>query len=193
VFAEVLRKRLGGLVVLSQDQIDLLQMHFELLTRWNRVVNLTAIRTVEEAVERHYCESVFLALHLPQGQVRIADIGSGGGFPGFPVGVVRPDCVVALIEAHQRKGVFLKEATRHLNNFRVLSCRAETVEEDFDHVISRAVSYDDLVPSLKILGTSADLLTGEEEPPEKLGFRWQEAISLPWGKQRFLRLGERTI
>lgn len=191
MFAELLRERLGNLAVLGQDQMELLQKHFELLTRWNKVLNLTSIRSEEEAVERHYCESVFVALHLPPGELRVADIGSGGGFPGFPVGVVRPDCRVTLIESHQRKGVFLREATRHLKNFRVLSVRAESVHEDFDHVISRAVGYDELSLSLKNLGASADLLTGEEEPPEKLGFRWQEAISLPWGIQRFLRLGER--
>jgi len=162
-----------------------------LLTRWNKVLNLTAIRSEEEAVERHYCESVFLALHLPPGQLRVADIGSGGGFPGFPVGVVRPDCAVTLIESHQRKSVFLREATRHLKNFRVLSCRAEAVREDFDCAVSRAVSYDDLVPCLRNLAPSADLLTGEEQPPDILGFEWHQAVSLPWGRQRFLRLGER--
>lgn len=191
MFADLLRERLGEFAVLGQDQVDLLEMHFELLTRWNKVLNLTAIRTEEEAVERHYCESVFLAVHLPPGQLRVADIGSGGGFPGFPVGVVRPDCAVTLIESHQRKSVFLREATRHLTNFRVLCLRAEEVCSDFDHVISRAVSYGDLIPSLKNLGASADLLTGEEEPPDSLGFKWHKAISLPWGRQRFLRFGER--
>ena len=191
MFTELLRERLGAWVELSPAQVDLLQVHFELLTRWNRVVNLTAIRNEEEAVERHYCESVFLALHLPPGPLRVADVGSGGGFPGFPVGVVRPDCAVTLIESHQRKGVFLREVTRRLGNFRILSVRAEEVREEFDHVISRAVSYEDLVPSLKNLGTSADLLTGEEGPPDDLGFVWKEAVPLPWGKGRFLRMGER--
>ncbi|MGP8247188.1 MAG: 16S rRNA (guanine(527)-N(7))-methyltransferase RsmG [Bryobacteraceae bacterium] len=191
MFASLLREKLGGRVELSAAQFGALQMHFELLTRWNKVLNLTAIRAEEEAVERHYCESVFLALHLPPGPLRIADVGSGGGFPGFPVGVVRPDCAVTLIESHQRKSVFLREATRDLKNFRVLSSRAEDVDEEFDRVISRAVSYEDLIPSLKYLGVAADLLTGEELPPDDLGFVWKQPISLPWGKQRFLRLGER--
>jgi 16S rRNA (guanine527-N7)-methyltransferase len=191
VFAKLLREKLGGRVELSPAQLDLLQAHFELLKRWNKVLNLTAIRTEEEAVERHYCESVFLAMHLPPGHLRVADVGSGGGFPGFPVGVVRPDCTVTLIESHQRKSVFLREATRYLKNFRVLSSRAEEVHEQFDQVISRAVSYEDLISSLKNLGASADLLTGEEPPPDDLGFVWKDAVPLPWGKQRFLRLGER--
>ena len=60
-----------------------LEAHYELLMRWNRKLNLTSIRRLEEAVERHYCESVFPGAHLPAGALRIADIGSGAGFPGF--------------------------------------------------------------------------------------------------------------
>jgi len=192
VFADILRERLGrGGGVLGQAQVDLLEMHFALLTHWNKVLNLTAIRSEEEAVERHYCESIFLAMHLPAGSLRVADVGSGGGFPGFPVGVVRPDCSVTLIESHQRKSVFLREVTRRLDNFRILAVRAEEVHEEFDHVISRAVSYDDLTRILKNLAVSADLLTGGEAPPEELGFVWKESVRLPWGKERFLRLGER--
>lgn len=191
MFADLLRARLGTLVSLTQEQVDILRVHFELLTRWNKSLNLTAIRSEEEAVERHYCESVFLALHLPPGPLRVGDIGSGGGFPGFPVGVVRPDCSVTLIESHQRKSVFLREATRQLKNFRVLAVRADSVEEEFDHVISRAVSYQDLLPSLKNLGAFADLLTGEESPPDRSSFLWKVPVPLPWGKQRFLRVGER--
>jgi 16S rRNA (guanine527-N7)-methyltransferase len=118
-------------------------------------------------------------------------VGSGGGFPGFPVAVLRADCLVTLIESHQRKAVFLKEAARALPNVRVLGKRAEEVAESFDRVISRAVSYQDLVRPLKKLACNADLLTGAEEPPMKMGFLWQAPIALPWGKQRYLRVGVR--
>ena len=189
MFADLLRDRLRGWAELSPSEVSLLQAHFELLTRWNKTLNLTSIRGEEEAVERHYCESVFLALHLPPGPLRIADLGSGGGFPGIPVAVVRADCTVTLVESHHRKAVFLREASRQLKNVKVVCARAEDVGERFDHVISRAVSYLDLASSLKSLGRFADLLTGEEEPPANLGFAWAEAIALPWGKRRFLRSG----
>src|ERR1035441_558150 len=146
MFADVLRQRLAGVVELSPGQMEALGAHYQLLLRWNRTLNLTSIRRMEEAVERHYCESLFLGTHLPPGPVRIADIGSGAGFPGFPVAVLRPDCAVTLIESHQRKAVFLRESTRALPNVRVLGSRAEVVTETFDHAISRAVSYEDLVP-----------------------------------------------
>src|ERR1035437_10306437 len=191
MFADLLRQRLARVVELSPGQVEALETHYQLLLRWNRTLNLTSIKRMEEAVERHYCESLFLGAHLPQGRLRIADIGSGAGFPGFPVAVLRPDCSVTLIESHQRKAVFLREASRALPNVRVLSKRAEAVGEQFDWATSRAVSYEALAPTLKAIAANADLLTGVEEPPPEMGFSWEPAVALPWGKQRFLRAGHR--
>ena len=189
MFADLLSQRLAGVVELAPGQVKALESHYQLLLRWNRTLNLTSIKKMEEAVERHYCESLFLGTHLPQGRLRIADVGSGAGFPGFPVAVLRPDCSVTLIESHQRKAVFLREASRSLPNVRVLAKRAEDVNEQFDWAISRAVSYEDLASFLKNLAPNADLLTGGEEPPGGIGFVWQPQIPMPWGAQRFLRIG----
>jgi 16S rRNA (guanine527-N7)-methyltransferase len=174
---------------LSAEQEGALEAHLEMLLRWNRKLNLTSIRNREEAIERHYCESLFLGMQLPAGAWKIADVGSGAGFPGFPVAVLRPDCQVTLIESHQRKAVFLRESSRKQPNVRVLAKRAEEVTERFDRVISRAVSYEDLASFLQKLAPSADLLTGGEEPPAGIGFVWQVPVALPWGKQRYLRTG----
>jgi 16S rRNA (guanine527-N7)-methyltransferase len=189
MFVDLLRQRLAGVVELSAGQVEALEAHYQLLLRWNPILNLTSIKGMEEAVERHYCESLFLGTHLPQGRLRIADIGSGAGFPGFPVAVLRPDCSVTLIESHQRKAVFLREASRNLPNVCVLARRAEDVKEQFDWVISRAVSYADLASFLKNLAPNVDLLTGGEAPPDGIGFVWQPAMLVPWGGQRFLRTG----
>ena len=189
MFAELLLQKLSGIVCLSSEQLGILEAHYELLLRWNRKLNLTAIESLEEAVERHYCESLFLAVHLPSRPMRIADVGSGAGFPGFPVAVLRSDCSVTLIESHARKAVFLREAARSLTNVRVLTQRGEQLEETFDSAISRAVSYRDLAPILKQISRRADLLTGTELPPHALGFQWLPPITLPWGSQRFLRTG----
>lgn len=177
---------------LTAGQKAALEAHLDLLMRWNQKLNLTAIRSREEAIERHYCESLFLGSRLPAGALRIADVGSGAGFPGFPVAVLRPECSVTLIESHQRKAVFLREASRGVPNVRVLAKRAEDVEETFDWVISRAVSYADLGSFLKKLAPNADLLSGAEVPPADLGFEWEDPVALPWGKQRFLRRGLRA-
>ena len=153
------------------------------------VINLTSIKELEAIVERHYCESVFLGLHLPPNPVSIADIGSGGGFPGIPIAILRPDCAVTLIESHQRKSVFLREASRKLANVQVLCNRAEEVTGRFDVAVSRAVSYQDLERTLGRLSSNAILLSGGDPPPDSLGFVWDVPIALPWGNQRFLRLG----
>jgi 16S rRNA (guanine(527)-N(7))-methyltransferase RsmG len=188
VFAKLLREKLRGIVELSPAQIAALEAHYELLLRWNKTLNLTTITSLEDAVERHYCESLFLGAHLPVGNLRVVDVGSGAGFPGFPVAILRPDCTVALVESHQRKAVFLREASRKIGNIRVIAKRAEKVDEEFDHLISRAVSYEDLLSSLKKLAPVADLLTGAEEPAS-FGIQWNPPIILPWGNTRFLRVG----
>lgn len=184
-----LRDLLSRQFSLGSEQWDALEAHYELLRRWNRVLNLTSIYNIQQAAERHYGESLFLASRLPVTPQRIADLGSGPGFPGLPVAVARPDCSVTLIESHQRKAVFLREAGRGLSNARVLAQRAESVREEFDIIVSRAVSYEDLGSSLSRLAPVAFLLTGADAPPDSLGFRWSEPVRLPWGKQRFLRIG----
>jgi 16S rRNA (guanine527-N7)-methyltransferase len=185
VFCELI----AGCSALTHEQASALEAHYELMLRWNKALNLTTVLKLEEAVERHYCESLFLARHLTPGTV--ADIGSGPGFPGFVVAVARPDCQVTLIEAHQRKAVFLREASRKLPNLRVLAKRAEEVRESFDWAISRAVSYDDLGKSILRLGKRIALLSGAEEPPTAWGFEW-EIAALPTGRQRFLRVSRET-
>ena len=68
----------------------------------------------------------------------MADIGSGAGFPGIPVAVLRPECQVALIESDHRKAAFLREATRDYPNVRIMRERAESAGEEFDWALSRA-------------------------------------------------------
>lgn len=169
---------------LSAEQLAALEAHWNLLLRWNQRLNLTTIDDWGEAEVRHFAESLFLGRHLPAGRLRIADVGSGAGFPGLPVAILRPYCEVTLIESHQRKAVFLREASRSIPNIRVLSRRAESVSERFDWVVSRAVSYADLRGILGKLAPNTALLAGAEEPP---GPAWR-SIPLPWGKNRFLRI-----
>jgi hypothetical protein len=95
---------------------------------------------------------------------------------------------VTLIEAHQRKAVFLKEASRGRANIRVLAKRAEDVDDKFDWAISRAVSDVDLSAVLPRLAEQVALLTGVEEP-QIAGFQWQTAVLLPESRNRYLRIG----
>ena len=192
MFIELLRSKLAGICELSGTQCEQLKRHYDLLLHWNVVLNLTSVRSLEQTVERHYCESLFAACHLPAVPASIADIGSGAGFPGLPMAVLRQDCPVALIESNQRKAVFLREGSRELPNVRVLCQRAETVREKFDWAVSRAVRYSEITADLKRLGRNAELLTGEVRAAELTGFEWQNPIKLPWGDRRYLWIGRRS-
>lgn len=187
VFADLLREQTGSVLSLSPSQLEQLQRHFELLQKWNRVLNLTSTRTVEEIVERHYAESLFLAAKLPLGPLRIADVGAGAGFPGIPVGIVRQDCTVALIESHRRKSVFLREATRGMPNVQVLNDRAEHISCKFDWTVSRGVAFEPTRKSLTALADRIAILGGDVPPGS--GFTWNTPIKLPWGSRRYLWIG----
>jgi 16S rRNA (guanine(527)-N(7))-methyltransferase RsmG len=163
---------------LTEYQLDLLEQHYRLLSKWNKTINLTRIRRIREAVRFHYCESLFLAQWLPKSKFRIVDVGSGAGFPGIPVAVLRPDCTVDLIESHQRKSAFLREASRQLTNVNVLAMRAEECAGRYDWMISRAVRVDDL---LRLhLAPNFALLLGAEDGNDL------EALKVPWGERRIL-------
>lgn len=165
---------------LAPPQLEVLERHYNLLLRWNQRLNLTRIENLEDAVKLHYCESLFLGLQLPKGPLTIADLGSGAGFPGLPVAVLRPDLQVSLIESHQRKAVFLREASLELKNVQVLAMRAEDCRERFDWVLSRAVSPADVL-SCGLAPNSALLVAANNAPADS------EVIRLPWGDERVPR------
>jgi 16S rRNA (guanine527-N7)-methyltransferase len=190
-FQELLIRHFSAVRPLSSDQVALLYRHYQLLMRWNRMLNLTSIRGLEEAVVRHYCESLFLGAYLPAGPVSVLDFGSGGGFPGVPIAVLRHDCRVVLAESHRRKAVFLREATRDWPNVCVEAKRAEDVRGQFEFVVSRAVRWE---PVVALARHRVGLLMGEEDAQEAVkapGLEWEPTIPLPWGQRRILLLGAR--
>jgi len=179
MFGELLAREFASYGSLTVRQIELLEEHYNLLVRWNARLNLTRIDSVNEAVRLHYCESLFLATRIPAGALRLLDVGSGAGFPGIPIGVLRPECTVTLVEAHQRKAVFLREASRNLKNVNVVTARAENLKPEYDWMVSRAVSPEE-VRKLHLANNLA-MLVGREEAAK---FDRHEAI--PWGTDRFL-------
>lgn len=122
----------------------LLRLLNELL-RWNRTHNLTAITDPAEGVEKHLVDSLTL-LPLLEGGERLLDLGSGGGFPGLPLKVARPDLRVVSVDAVAKKIAFQRHAVRLLGlcGFEPLHERAEALPRrpgfagGFDVVVSRA-------------------------------------------------------
>jgi 16S rRNA (guanine527-N7)-methyltransferase len=192
-FSELLRRYFSPVGRLSTAQVQQLQGHYRLLVRWNKVLNLTSVRDLEGVVVRHYCESLFCGLHLPPEAVWVLDVGSGAGFPGIPMAVERPDCRFTLAESHQRKAVFLREATRELGNVRVEARRVEGMAEHFDWVVARAVKWEGVLSAICRLGQWVALLVGEAEAERlaaRRGVEWRAPIRLPWGERRVLLIGE---
>jgi len=118
-----------------------LAIYLELLLKWNARTNLTAIRDPAEIVRRHFGESLFAAKHLGP-CTTLLDFGSGAGFPGLPIQLLRPDIQVTLAESQGKKASFLQEVIRTLNlPIKVLSCRVETLPltQTFEITTLRAV------------------------------------------------------
>jgi len=88
-FRSLLAATFAPYQALSEIQLDALHAHYELLCKWNKKLNLWRVKDIREAVELHYCESLYLARTLPPGSLRVVDVGSGAGFPGFPIAILR--------------------------------------------------------------------------------------------------------
>jgi 16S rRNA (guanine527-N7)-methyltransferase len=178
MFKEELAREFAPYGELSEIQLTQLESHYRLLKTWNQRLNLTRIVGLEESIQFHYCESLFLARFLPRGPLRIVDVGSGAGFPGIPVAIFRPDCELTLVESHKRKSVFLREASREIKNITVVAKRAEDVVEKFDWLVSRAVAPAEV---LRLdCAKSVALLIAEEDASHLKG----TFAGVPWGKHR---------
>ncbi len=185
----------SGFAALSPEQVGRLESHWNLLSRWNAKMNLTAVRSVREAVRVHYCESLLAARLLGElpGGARLVDLGSGGGFPGVPLAAWYSRCDVTLVDSNQRKVAFLRESTREFGNVRVVAARIEDLEGQWDWIFSRAVRVEDVLSVMPRLGSAVVLFPSAQDLSGLLrrsDFRWSEAISSPWSAGHRIVAGE---
>ena len=188
-------------VSVDSSQVICIQQYIDILRHWNEKLNLTAIRDPLEILYRHFCESMFAAVVVPINSGRLADIGSGPGFPGLPLRILRPDLEVFLVESNIKKGTFLAEIIRELGlaNARVLIGRYEELGEEvapLDFVCSRAVG--EFAPFLEWAGSErvsahrVILWIGGrdvDDVKKTPGWEWQEPIPIPQSLRRFLLVG----
>lgn len=132
---------------LNDDQNLLLSRYLDLLLEANARMNLTRITDRAAADVQHVGDALTLLPFLPEGACRLADVGSGGGVPGLPLAIVRPEARVTLIESTKKKGAFLRDAAQALalSNVTVVDQRAEDagrgeVRQTFDIAVARAVA-----------------------------------------------------
>lgn len=173
-----------------------LSAYLDLLLKWNARTNLTAIREPEEIVRRHFGESLFAARHLGPCDT-LLDLGSGAGFPGLPIALLRPEIRVTLAESQGKKAAFLREAVRTLGlDVEVWGNRAEALppERRFDTVTLRAV--DNMAAALTAAEQRATrqllLLTSVASMPALLTFPYQTQIPIPDAQNRILLAAARS-
>jgi len=158
---------------LTDNDLQNISTYIDILQRWNARMNLTAVRSEEEIVTRHFGESLFAARHLfpvragagasqpsswladdqrltTNDDIAIADVGSGAGFPGIPIKLWAPAISLTLIESNHKKAAFLKELTRTLTltDVDIQTVRAESLPaSSFEVVTLRAVErFETILP-----------------------------------------------
>ena len=176
-------------------------LYLELLLKWNARTNLTAVRSVEGILERHFLESISAARQLPEGITTLLDLGSGAGFPGIPMALCRPELSVTLAESQGKKAAFLQEVVRQLGlKVKVHGRRAEELTTSFDCVTLRAVDKMHLAASVAYslvtpAGWVAPLTSASEVDSLKAALpadcSWQAPLILAGGEQRVLLLGRK--
>jgi 16S rRNA (guanine527-N7)-methyltransferase len=203
--SDTIRRALAEFKVAVTDaQIEQIQRYIALVLKWNDAMNLTAIQDPLEILYRHFCESMFGAGLLPVGIGRLADVGSGGGFPGLPIKILLPELEVCLIDSNVKKATFLAEVVRELAlpRARVLVSRYEELDEEIaplDVACSRAVGdfaqFLSWAASERIGARTVMLWIGGRDLDEVRGseeWNWREPVAIPQSLRRFLLIGSRA-
>jgi 16S rRNA (guanine527-N7)-methyltransferase len=190
-------------ITVSRKQVHQIQQYISVLLRWNDKINLTAIRDPREILYRHFGECMLGAVSVPIEAGRLADVGSGGGFPGIPLKILRPQLQVFLIESNVKKATFLAEVSRdlELSDMRVLVNRYEDVAEDvapLDYACSRALgefaTFLAWAGSDRIASKEVIVWVGArdlEEVRKIEGWDWREPIAVPQSLRRLILVGSR--
>lgn len=183
------------------SQCGAIRAYIALLLRWNKKVSLTTVVEPIAILRFHFGESIFALPAVPLENGRLADFGSGAGFPGLALRVVLSDLSALLIEPNTKKAAFLREVARELKLTRVavVRQRMEEFPDDlgqFDYITARALGD---YPNL--LSVSQSLLTRDgkvilwlgEKESEKLSsqpaWNWRDPILIPGSNRRFLLIG----
>jgi 16S rRNA (guanine527-N7)-methyltransferase len=198
----IIRRALGEFNLPAyDDQVLQIQRYIEILLTWNEKVNLTAIRDPLEVLYRHFCESMYASVAVPVENGRLADVGSGGGFPGLPLKIIQPGLRVFLVESNLKKATFLTEVVRELGlrDTQVLVRRYEELDEEMaplDYVCSRALGeypgFLEWAGSKQTGAKQVILWIGARDLPEiqKIAnWDWLEPIAVPHSLRRLLLVG----
>ena len=211
----LLRKTVAEVgVSVNERSIEQMTVHFAMLLKWNRKINLTSLIRVEEIATRHFGESLYLHKVCKELDAQrdgmLVDVGSGAGFPGLPLKAAQPDLATVLLESNKKKATFLKEVVRSagLEKIDVRALRLDEalaggnatkdcLRERASIVTMRAVAVSsgilsDLRKLLRPSGRLA-LFLGEQDAMavKKLPFfEWETPKQIPHSKRRAIMIGK---
>jgi 16S rRNA (guanine527-N7)-methyltransferase len=199
------RKALGEFQITAKtDQIAQIQEYIRLLLVWNEKVNLTAIRDPLEILYRHFCESMFATKIVELGQCRLADIGTGAGFPGLALKILLPETQIVLVESNIKKATFLAEVVRALKitGANVLVSRYEELGEEIapvDFLLARALgefeAFLKWAASMRVDAKRVILWVGAadlDQVGESPGWVWKPPVIVPHSLRRVLLVGSKV-
>jgi 16S rRNA (guanine527-N7)-methyltransferase len=188
-------------VHLPVEQNVKIREYIRLLLKWNQSVSLTSIVDPIEILARHFGESMIVCSLLPLENCRLADLGSGAGFPGLALKIACPSLHLILIESNKKKCAFLLEVVRALEmkDVEVLPIRFDQIRAtpDFAQIITaRAIGgFSDILrwakSALARRGHAIFWLGGEDatKVSSSAGWIWQPAVKIPESKRRFVLIG----
>lgn len=178
-------------ITLTQKQIDQFYDYMHLLLEWNEKINLTAITKPEEIILKHFIDSIIPIKEIKENS-KIVDVGTGAGFPGIPLKIVRPDLKITLVDSLNKRISFLDEVIHQLQlkEIEAIHARAEEFgkdkkrRENFDIATSRAVAnmsvlVEYLLPLVKV-GGHCMILKGSSIEEELV--QSQKALTVLGGK-----------
>ncbi len=185
----------------TEAQVESIQRYLAMLLLWNQKLSLTSLKDPGEILERHFGECMFASSAVPISDGRLADVGTGAGFPGLALKIICPALQVILIDSNVKKSVFLSEVVRSLGfgGAEVVRSRFEdvVVRPGFaDFVSARAVGGFDRILrwSLRALPERGQVLlwlgaADAERVSAGAGWGWREPISIPRSNRRVLLVG----
>ena len=176
-------------IILNEKQCEQFQKYYQFLIEENQKYNLTAITEEDEVITKHFLDSVLPEKEILTG-ASVVDVGSGAGFPGIPLKILRPDLKIILVDSLQKRVNFLNQVINLLNLQEITAVHARAEDyalknrEKFDYAVSRAVAQSNtlveyLLPLVKIGGYA--LLYKSQKVEEEIGVA-EKAITVLGGK-----------
>jgi 16S rRNA (guanine527-N7)-methyltransferase len=122
-------------IKLTKPKIELFCLYHQKLIEWNSKMNLTAITDEREIVIKHFIDSLSVVNHLPDGTENLIDVGTGAGFPGIPIKIVKEDITVTLLDSLKKRVIFLDNLINefHFTGIKAIHHRAEDLARDAQH------------------------------------------------------------